>query len=94
MDQAECLARLFAALRGLSFEPLLKRQGRPRPQKKLSAAKRRANVVGTFAPLRAMEGETVLLIDDIVTTGSSVSECARVLKRAGAQRVIVLCLAH
>lgn len=94
MDQAECLARLFAELRGLFFEPLLKRQGRPRPQKKLSAAKRRTNVAGTFVPLRAMEGETVLLIDDIVTTGSSVSECARVLKRAGDQRVVVLCLAH
>lgn len=95
LDQAERLAALFAEGEGLPMETLLKRCGVSRPQQKsLPAEKRHANVAGAFEAVRELHGETVLLVDDIVTTGSSVWEGARMLKQAGAMRVIVLCLAH
>jgi predicted amidophosphoribosyltransferase len=63
----------------------------------LTEAQRRANVAGAFAvPTRRrarIEGRSVLLIDDVITTGATVNACARVLKRAGAARVDVLAVA-
>ena len=67
----------------------LRRKGFPRRQGGLSEAERRTNVIGTFSVLRpeCMTGRTVLLVDDIMTTGSTLSECAAELKRAKAARV-------
>lgn len=60
-----------------------------------SAAQRRENVRGAFAVdhARSFSGETVLLVDDVVTTGGTVAECARALKRAGAKVVDVITVA-
>lgn len=61
----------------------------------LSAQERRANVRGAFAvadPAR-VAGRRVLLVDDVSTTGSTVTECARVLKEAGATAVFVATVA-
>ena len=65
----------------------LRRTGFPRRQVGLDEAARRTNVVGTFACRRRLSGETVLVVDDVMTTGSTLSECARVLKEAGAGKV-------
>ena len=57
-------------------------------------ADRAANVRGAFAVIGdTMKGKTVLLMDDVVTTSGTVSECARMLKRAGARRVDVFTMA-
>lgn len=66
------------------------------PQITLSADERRANVRGAFAVTdgAAMEGKRVLLLDDVLTTGSTVEECSRVLKRAGAAEVTVVTVAR
>lgn len=93
-DQAQELAKEVARGLNLPIETLLIRRGRSRPQRALSAEERIRNVRGVFCPARPLSGETVLLIDDVVTTGASVRECARILKGAGAQRVYVLTLAH
>jgi ComF family protein len=57
---------------------------------------RRRNLKGAFAVAdnRALEGREVLLVDDIYTTGATARECARVLRRAGAQRVWVATLSR
>ncbi|MEO8870825.1 MAG: phosphoribosyltransferase family protein, partial [Granulicella sp.] len=57
---------------------------------------RRTNLRGAFAvPNRAsLAGRTVLLVDDIYTTGATARECARVLRRAGAKRIFVATLAR
>jgi len=57
---------------------------------------RRRNVRSAFAlkPGRVVAGRKIVLIDDVFTTGATVEECARVLRRAGAQRIDVLTLAR
>jgi ComF family protein len=66
------------------------------PQVGLNLKERQANVKGAFAvPDPALvKDKSVLLIDDLYTTGSTVKECARVLRRAGASRVEVLTVAR
>lgn len=66
------------------------------PQVNLAAAERAANVRGAFAvkaPSR-VEGRRIILVDDVYTTGSTVAECARVLKGAGAGDVLVVTVAR
>ena len=76
----------------------LKRTRRTPTQGGLSARKRRRNVAGAFAvrPRRAghVSGKRVLLVDDVLTTGATLSACTRALKRAGARHVDVLVLAR
>ncbi len=66
------------------------------PQVNLSAAERRHNVKGAFAMANnaAVAGKRVLLLDDILTTGSTVEECSRILKCAGASEVVVITIAR
>ena len=58
---------------------------------RLKAAQRRANVLGAFAVTPGKEAlvrsRRVLVVDDVLTTGSTLSECARVLREAGAREV-------
>lgn len=56
-------------------------------QSELPADRRRANVRGAFACRHDLSGATVAIVDDVMTTGASLDELARVLKRAGAARV-------
>lgn len=89
-DQAEVLARAVAQELGKPVAALLKKVRRTKPMNKLNAAGRRANVLGAFCadcPPGSLQGASILLVDDIVTTGSTLSECARVLREAGAHHV-------
>ena len=76
-------------------EDLLIRVRNPRPQVETqSQQERRENVADNFACQTDAAGLTVLLIDDVATTGSTLSECATALKAAGATRVHALTLAR
>ena len=94
-DQAYLLAR--AAAREWETKPLalLRKTRDNAPQSGLGAPERRGNVLGVYAaasPERTA-GARILLIDDVITTGATLSECARVLKAAGAESVVCACLA-
>ena len=95
-DQAELLAKSMCALWGVSpVRTLEKTQDNP-PQSGLkSAEQRRANVLGVYEAINRehFAGKRVLLVDDILTTGSTVQETARVLKTEGAAEVLVMTLA-
>lgn len=67
-----------------------------RPQVELSGMDRVRNVAGAFGLMRPqmVENTTILLIDDVFTTGATMNECARVLKHAGAVQVKALTLAR
>ncbi len=63
-------------------------------QSDLTAPERRANVAGAFAASPAVAGRHVVIVDDVVTTGATVGECARALRAAGAGRIGVLTVAR
>jgi ComF family protein len=97
-NQAAVLARELSRQTGLALDPhLLQRQRSTKTQVGLTHDQRRRNVAGAFSVPRgrraALQGRSVLLVDDVITTGATVEACARSLKRAGAARVDVLALA-
>lgn len=77
------VAELLARRGGLRPEPLLIRRGAPGDQRTLGREDRARNVAGTFRA-RGGQGLRVVLVDDVVTTGASLVEAARVLETAGA----------
>lgn len=72
------------------------RTGHPKRQSSLTEEERAENVKGTFVVREPelVRGRTILLVDDIMTTGSTLSECAKTLKAAGAWRVWSVTLAR
>jgi ComF family protein len=91
LDQAVLMAREVARMMGWPLRRWLRRTRPTPPQSRLSRAGRRANVRNAFglAPWARPVGLTLLLIDDILTTGATAREAARVLTRAGASAVYV-----
>ena len=96
-NQCAHLARPLARRIGRPYGRfVMRRKGHPRRQGGLCEEDRRENVVGTFSVMRpkAVAKRTVLVVDDIMTTGATLSECAAELKRAGASRVWCVSLAR
>lgn len=94
-NQAEVLAKELGKVLGiLTEESILIRTQKTDPQKKLAPGKRRRNLSGAFSVMEKrknlLEGRKILLVDDIYTTGSTIDEAARVLKKAGAEKVFYL----
>lgn len=95
-DQAELLAKQAAEQLRQKCVPLLKKKRGVKPQSGTgSPERRRANIAGAYSVIdsAAVEGKRILLIDDIVTTGSTLSECAKTLLLAGAEVVCCATLA-
>ena len=89
-DQVELLAKAVGRELGMEPVPLLKKVRHNRPQSGISdAAKRRANVLGVYREVNREDiaGKRILLLDDILTTGATAGECARVLLTCGAKEV-------
>jgi ComF family protein len=96
-NQSQALARSLAAcLRLPCAARCLRRVRATAPQTSRSSAERRDNVRGAFRarPGLLLEGKTILLVDDVLTTGSTASEAARALRAARPSRIIVAVLAH
>jgi competence protein ComFC len=95
-NQAQLLAHeVAAAVRGEVVEDALVREERP-PQQSLSAADRLLNLRGAFRcprPAR-IHNLRVILIDDVVTTGATLSACTDTLAQAGARRISALAFAR
>ena len=94
-NQAEVLARALCTMLGASPPTeLLLRVHHKRSQIGQGRQARHQNIEGAFAMCvsgeRAVKGHTVLLIDDVLTTGATAAECAKVLLNAGAAKVLLL----
>ena len=78
------------------YAGVLERRRETQSQTGLTRHQRRENIRGAFAVIRAEQiaGREVLLVDDVFTTGTTVSECARVLRRAGASKIYVATVAR
>ena len=97
-DQAELLARAAAAGLGLPMIPALARIRATTPQYRLDRRRRAVNVADAFAvrtgAAGAVRGRTVILVDDVVTTGATLAASAHALLAAGAIAVAAVTVAH
>ncbi len=89
-DQSALIVKALAKESGCACVPLLKKIRHTPPQSGIRTAEaRRANVQGAYKAIgkEALSGKRILLIDDVVTTGATASECAKTLMIAGAKEV-------
>ena len=96
-DQAELLARRVGELSGLPAVPTLEKIRHTVAQSRIEDdSARLANVQRAYRLLPGVDlpGQTVVLVDDVVTTGATLSQCAALLRQAGAARVVALTLAR
>lgn len=93
-DQSRLLAVEISKITGIPCVKLLERTGRAVEQKLLSASQRRKNMKNIFkAAGDAGKYKRVLLLDDIMTTGATLAECAGILRSAGIKEVKPFCIA-
>lgn len=88
----ERLARRLAGRVAIPCHSLLRHVGESHPQATLPATERAGAMVGRFAATAALDGETVLVLDDSRVTGATLDEAARALRAAGAGRVVTMAL--
>lgn len=94
-NQSELLAKQVAKLLFLPTEDVFTKIRETQSQHTLGGKERRTNLVDSvkLKSTASVKGKTVLLCDDIKTTGSTLSECVEVLRKAGAERVCCVCVA-
>lgn len=89
-NQTKLIAKELTGITEIRNAPLLRKIKETKEQKRLNAAERRENLKNAFAvnSKADVKGKNVLIIDDVCTTGSTLSEASRILKEAGADKVI------
>ena len=96
-DQARLIAREIGRLRSIPAVPVLKKTRNTQAQSGLEEeSARRANARGVYALMPGVDltGKRVVLVDDVVTSGATLSECAGLLRMGGAAQVVCLTLAQ
>lgn len=95
-NQSALLGKILASKLGLEYAEALKRTKHTKPQVKLSSWERKKNIKNAFSldTKYNIQNTSILLIDDVWTTGSTLKECCYILKRAGAQSVWAITLAR
>ena len=87
-NQSALLSKTISQECSIKMNNILKRIKNTKSQTKLNEEKRRKNVLNAFAlQNNGIKDKIVLLVDDVMTTGATINECARVLKNAGAEKV-------
>ena len=93
IDHGRSLAEAVAAELGLPCEELILRRGNDRPQARLSKDQREKNLRNAFVP-RGDIRRPVLLVDDVMTTGTTAKRCIAALREGGAAEILVLTATH
>ena len=92
IDHAAILARGVAKKLGASYIPLLKSASK-RAQKSLSETERLKNARFRLKSSPSLKGKTVVIVDDVITSGASMCEAARAIRTLGARKIVAACLA-
>lgn len=94
-NQAVLIARSLSRLTDYPVQAILQRTRYTKPQAKLGESERHRNIDGAFVvrPTLEMTPLCGILVDDVLTTGSTLSECASVLRQAGVKHIIAVALA-
>lgn len=92
-DQSELLAWQVARHNDMEMLRLLDKVKKTKTQHDLDLEERQTNLLGAYQASELAEGKNILLVDDIVTSGSTLKECASVLLKAGARSLCCLCAA-
>lgn len=97
-NQAKLLAKGIAKRMDISYnDKIIFRERKTKPMNNLTPYERRENVKGAFTLAegnsKIVEGQTILLVDDIYTTGSTLDECSKILLEKGAKTVYTICFA-
>jgi ComF family protein len=94
-NQSELVARAVAKRMGKEYRTLLREVARRQTQKDLNFQDRFLNVLGRYEVLQSsLKGLRILLLDDVFTTGATINECARLMKRSGALAVYAVACAR
>jgi ComF family protein len=93
-QSAELASHLAARMRLPVRRRALRRRAASPPQARLPAAGREANARRSFRARARLDGQAVLLLDDVWTTGATMRACARALREAGAGRIVAFSLAR
>lgn len=94
-NQSALIASVLAEKTGLTFsEDILLRQRYTLSQSMLSSEDRKKNLTGAFDVSKPLNNASILLVDDVFTTGSTISECADTLRSYGAGRVYAIVFAR
>lgn len=98
-NQAELLGRELSIRLNIKIAPrMLERSVKTKPQFELKKEERGKNIFGAFSVnlkfQKTLKGRRIILVDDISTTGSTLRECAKILKKSGAEKVLGITLAH
>ena len=94
-NQAREIARVLSMRLAVPVDDQLARRHKPTAQQfELLPGERKKNLMGAFSLLKTMPYKNIAVVDDILTTGATADELARLLKRYGADHVQVWCLAH
>lgn len=95
-NQSEIIAEEISKATGvLVLKNVLKRKKNTKDQTNLSPQQREENVRGAFTVTQPdrINGKNIILVDDVITTGATLSECARMLKQAGAEKILGMTIA-
>ena len=99
-NQTKALAKLISKYTGIPYMPILAAsKSYDTEQKTLNRTRRSQNVKNKFKIIKSikksgrLKDKNILIIDDVVTTGSTLSECAKIMKNTGAKNIYALCAA-
>lgn len=93
-NQSDILAEYVSSAVGIPVKNVLVRVRHTKPQSKAQSIGRNENVKNAFEAVCSVEGKNIIIFDDIYTTGSTMRECAKVLYKAGAERVCAVAGAY